>query len=892
MTKRVIKFFNFLAIGALWLNQLLVPMTVLAQEATGSAELVAEVTPTAEETPTPTEASPSPTETPEETEEEVLEDEDDIEEVEIIVDQNEASVSAQTVADSETGENTAEASSSAEIETGPAVAQADAENQINQTNTSIEPIEGEVVVVIPKQIVNDNKADLDNETSASADSGNNEIVKTEVEAEIDSGDAVATANVVNMVNTNIVGGKIGVYINNQFSGEKKDLDLNQMWQDLSEQEEAGLSPESEQLISVCNFNQATVENWVTVMASTGMNVIGESDEAVIMSGSATALANVINLVNTNIIGSQIFFGVLNINGALLADLILPAPSWFETTTKSQGMTISNSNQTNIDNQVGADANSGGNKLNATETGLIKTGQAVAMANSVTVANMEIKDDNYFYLAVNNLGGGQGSVYNWSSPGAVEELPAIGGSFSNWGINNGSEEMGISVYNQNEAYLLNNVMVSANSGGNVIGASQNGVIETGSATALANLNNFVNLNLSGNNWFYGVVNIVGGWNGRVIFAYPDLAVEIIALNDEVVEGEKMSYLVNYQNIGYDTAPGAEIELNIPEKTGYVSDNSGLGLKASGRNLVWQIGDLTPGQGGSFVVEVLTGVVEKLAWWQKIIKPATAAEVRIDAETRAVVRNRQVESDTSNNQAVASSKIVVFEEDGQVVVDINGENSGEYDGRQAELVIEAKNNVNDGVYPEDVVTFEIGVENRAAVSAYDSYLRHEIYDQNGELYRWAEIDLGEIKGNRKGKVNFGVIMIPETKAGQYYTQTVIYAWDQNGKEIESNWSETEFSVKSRYGTVMATSDEMDESEGEVAGMTTDLPEVVSPDKDSWFLYAALLFESSIWIYHQMGKWKKTKKINVFEVFYLLFVTVSFVFSVVMLFSITALAQINPF
>jgi len=194
---------------------------------------------------------------------------------------------------------------------------------------------------------------------------------------------------------------------------------------------------------------------------------------------------------------------------------------------------------------------------------------------------------------------------------------------------------------------------------------------------------------------------------------------------------------------------------------------------------------------------------------------------------------------------------------------------------------------------VVTFEIEVENRAAVSAYDSYLRHEIYNEAGELYRWAEIEIGEIKANRSGKINFGVVITPKTEAGRYYSQTIIYAWDQKGAEIESNWSETEFGVKNRYGTVMAATGELEaEKDGEVAGAMDEVVGAISPDEDSWFLYAALLFESSVWIYHQADKWKKTRKVNIFEVFYLMFVVISFVFSVVMLFSITALAQIKPF
>lgn len=906
-----------MAIFSLWLNQLLVPVTVWAEalevgstQVSENKEAADEITPT--ETPEVTaervgvtEAGPeidgtTPTPTIGTTSPEL---------VEIVVNEHEASVSAQTSADSQTGGNTIEEAVTGLIDTSSASAETDSKNTINE-NTLIEPskaLSGEVVVVIPKQVINKNKADLVNEATASADTGGNEVIKTEISAEIKSGGATAVANVINLVNSNIVGGKIGVYINNIFSGEKKDLDLNKMWQELSAQPMT-VNEGNSQLMSLCNFNQASVENWVTVMARTGMNVIGETDEAVIMSGSATALANVINLVNTNIFGNQVFFGIMNLNGSLLADLILPAPTWFGAGGSTGGAVVSSQNQSNIKNEVTAEANTGGNSVSAETQGTVETGGAMALAKSATIADMNISGDGYFYASINNWGGEKTEVVNWSAPGATDWMTAEA-DFSNWAISPiGGENLGI--YNSNDAQVYNNIKVSADTGNNVIEQSGTGAIKTGEATAIANLNNLVNVNISGNNWFYGLINIIGGWRGRVIFAYPDMDVGLIALKNEVRQGESLAYQVSYKNLGYDTARGTELELVLPEGTAYVKDGSGMNPVVSGRRIKWQLGELGRNEGGTFVIEVATGVDEELAWWQKIIRPVLAAEVLIDAEARAIVRNRQVETNNGNNQAVAVSKILVVQ-NGEVVVDIDEqidssegqeetaevttEGSKNQDSRRAELVIKVGNNVNEFVYPGDVVTFEIEVENRAAVSAYNTYLRHEIYDQYGELYRWAEIDLGEIKGNRHGKVHFGIPIPIKTSEGQYRSRTIIYGLDQNGQKLMSNWSETEFGVKSRYGKVLAAMAEEktdNVTDGQVAGSNVEITEMIEPEKKDWILYAALLLESSVWIYHQLNKWKNGKKVNIFEVFYLLFVIVTFTLSVLMLFSITALAQIKAF
>lgn len=932
MEKKFIKFFNFWAITALWLNQFLVPGIVWAEsemENPGAGEEIVEEV-TQEESPTPTEtpvseATPTPrtegvtevtpTETPVLTAESVgvTEIKSEVEEtaptptpemVEIVVNNLEASVSAETMADSQTGGNVIEEATSALTETGEAVAEAKTENIINENIVveSVEPIGGEIVVVIPKQVINNNTAEVKSETEANTGTGNNEIIKTEVSAEIDSGDAVATANVINVVNSNIVGGKVGIYVNNQFSGVKQDLDLNQMWQDLSEQQ-AGVG--GEQSLSVCNFNQASVENWVTVMANSGMNVIGESSEAVIMSGSATALANVINLINTNIIGNQIFFGIMNINGGLLADLILPAPYWFETGTGG-GATVVSQNQSQVENMVSAQANTGGNSLNAESGGLIETGDAMAIAKSISIVDSEVSGGDYFYASINNWGGEEMEVLNWSVPGAIET--ASGGDFSNWTVSPIGGEGGLSVFNSNQANVYNNIQVSANSGGNSIESSGLGLIKTGPAMAIANLNNLINVNILGNNWFYGVINIIGGWQGRVIFAYPDMEVNLASLKNEVHEGENLAYFVSYKNLGYDTARGAELELILPEGTAYLSDSSGLTPEVGKKNVRWRLGELVRGQGGSFTIEVATGAKEELAWWQRIIKPAIASEIEINAEARAIVRNQRAESNSNNNQAVAVSKILVTQESGETVVNVDqqisegtdnessgGAGSESYDNRRAELVITASNNVNEFVYPGDIVTFEIKIENRTAVSAYDTYLRHEIYDEKGGLYRWAEIDLGEIKGNRNGKVSFGIPTSTKTEPGKYFSKTIVYGLDKHGQELESNQSETEFAIKSRFGKVMAATDGLDQGEniqGEVAGDKTEIMEIVESEKEDWFLYVALFVQSSMWIYHQLNKWRSGGKVNIFEVFYLLFVIVCFTLSVLMLFSITALAQISPF
>ncbi|MBU4397344.1 hypothetical protein KKC08_04215, partial [Patescibacteria group bacterium] len=144
--------------------------------------------------------------------------------VEIVVNDNTAIVETETNADSNTGQNLIEESTTAEVETGDAGSETETDNLINLNQvdvgaTLISPLETEVIIAIPKEIFNINTAEVENQATSSANTGANQIDIATQSAEIKTGDALAIANMVNVVNTNIVGSKINVYVTNKLDGE-------------------------------------------------------------------------------------------------------------------------------------------------------------------------------------------------------------------------------------------------------------------------------------------------------------------------------------------------------------------------------------------------------------------------------------------------------------------------------------------------------------------------------------------------------------------------------------------------------------------------------------------------------------------------------------------------
>lgn len=331
-------------------------------------------------------------------------------------------------------------------------------------------------------------ATIDDSQEASVSGGQSLKQENSESTQIETSEALASVNLLNLSNTNISSSKFEFLVTNFVEGEKELAETKVV---ISESQE-----------------EINLENNIEVLASTGRNQIkgveGEK-EVIIETGEATALANVINIANTNILNSEFFFEVVNILSPTENDLILPRPE------KSESSVISSQNENEdreveIVNHLEVRALTGGNEEvdNAGDNTII-TGKAQAQTNNFSLANLDFYRQDYSFLVINDLGNWTGEVKGELLPEIIEETVEIESQ---------REEDSTT---EKKIILKNNIQVLALTGENEISESQGkSLIQTGEARSLVNLFNLVNLNILESRFFIWVVNVLDNWSGDIIF----------------------------------------------------------------------------------------------------------------------------------------------------------------------------------------------------------------------------------------------------------------------------------------------------------------------------------------------------------------------------------------
>lgn len=178
---------------------------------------------------------------------------------------------------------------------------------------------------------------LTSTVEATADSGEN----TEIgmgDQEMEAGEAVAVATSTNYSNLNLYFNNwFMMFLNNfgNWSGQVKSWDNPGS---KNEQEEASFNynnvqpsgdenlHDDQSMGSVDITNKVEVDATVKAGAVSGQNSIDTTGDSVLKTGKSVAFANLFNLVNTNIIGSNIFLPIVNIFGSWSGDLVFAYPA--------------------------------------------------------------------------------------------------------------------------------------------------------------------------------------------------------------------------------------------------------------------------------------------------------------------------------------------------------------------------------------------------------------------------------------------------------------------------------------------------------------------------------------------------------------------------------------
>jgi len=462
------------------------------------------------------------------------------------------------------------------------------------------------------QIENNSNALIQNNSGVLAKTGANQADNNPGDAVILTGDAQSAANIVNIVNSNIIDATGFFLLLNTFGALAADFDFRNL--DLF----SGGCPgdcsifSRNSSLSALNNNDASITNEVIVRSSTGENSTSwNSGDGLIATGNAGAGANVFNLVNTNIVGSNYLVFAFNNFGSFSGDLVFPSKYLFEEFFNQDdccaggNLNVQNNSNAEVENSVEVVAQSGLNEANSGgDNSLIVSGDANSNVNVSNTLNSNLIGDDTFYLVVRVFGDWAGSIFSTPDHISWEETPEglilQDNDNSAQAESSGQGGVDMNIQNNNQALVQNKVKVFALTGENK--ANNNGddaIIATGDASAGANVVNVVNTNIIGRNWIMAFVNIFGDWEGGVAFGRPDLWVgeRVVvpgdSLGPEVVPGAMLRYTLTVFNKGDTDATEVELNDKFLDSLLEFSDSDG-GIYEGDGEVFWNLGTIKPGE----------------------------------------------------------------------------------------------------------------------------------------------------------------------------------------------------------------------------------------------------------------------------------------------------------
>ncbi|MBI4090349.1 MAG: DUF11 domain-containing protein, partial [Candidatus Kerfeldbacteria bacterium] len=149
-----------------------------------------------------------------------------------------------------------------------------------------------------------------------------------------TGDVYLLTSILNTINTNIVGANLFSFLPHIFGsweGQVINGPSTNPWQNYH-------TGDAEGNVIVSNDNDATIHNNLTVNAVTGQNTGTGNRTATINTGNINVAANLLNVANTNIVGSNWMFGHFNVFGTWRGNIIYAYPD-LAVTNHHQGETL-------------------------------------------------------------------------------------------------------------------------------------------------------------------------------------------------------------------------------------------------------------------------------------------------------------------------------------------------------------------------------------------------------------------------------------------------------------------------------------------------------------------------------------------------------------------------
>ncbi|MFZ5559879.1 MAG: hypothetical protein ACOZAL_03770 [Patescibacteria group bacterium] len=302
------------------------------------------------------------------------------------------------------------------------------EGDIDLSDEIASPSENECLENICYDVADSNEGEIDNEVVIEGSSGDNSINTENGDAMIETGNINAAVSIFNTLNTNILGSNWIRLIINIFGNWVGDLVLpgKEAMEEFMEHQ----SPVCEgpcDGTNIVNSNEGEIENEVLINADTGQNA-ASGDSAEINTGNANVGANILNLANSNITNSNLFFIAINNFGSWQGNIFsLPpgfgisgdfdgvrifnsGPNGTDGSTNGNSFDVVNDNSGSIKNGVVMNLFTGNNSAQSPDgSASINTGNINAFIDLTNILNSNVTGSNWLLGAINVFGSWQGDL---------------------------------------------------------------------------------------------------------------------------------------------------------------------------------------------------------------------------------------------------------------------------------------------------------------------------------------------------------------------------------------------------------------------------------------------------------------------------------------------------
>ena len=324
---------------------------------------------------------------------------------------------------------------------------------------------GSEIIDQKMEVLNKNLAEIQNKVDALTSSGFNYANLNTLNGEVYTGNVISTVNLMNKLNSNMSGlgtfstfslygrylGDIGLQFTegsplSAFISASETVAKNSITGPMSQNYSIS---DGNFTVKEANGNDAKLTNDINLGADTGSNSASlNTGNGIIQTGNASALGNIINMVNSNINVSKWLFAVLNIFGELAGNIILPQEDGsssgesvsgggtmvgnentgpmstnYASATTNNTAEFSNVNNADIVSTLNVDANTGNNEANYNTGGdsTIKTGDVNVAASIFNFVNTNIIGRTLMLGFINVFGSWTG---NFITPGTQKENDSL------------------------------------------------------------------------------------------------------------------------------------------------------------------------------------------------------------------------------------------------------------------------------------------------------------------------------------------------------------------------------------------------------------------------------------------------------------------------------------